>query len=292
MKKTKMPKVPKKLAPKNMNWRKYLKITIWMLVIFWTLGSFRGFSLAAKVNNQIKPSEEITKTATTENFATTIGAENFASKFVKEYFRWNKDDYQERAKRLQPFLRKGMDEQAGLRFDSITGNAFPATHELWKIEETGKDTAKFTFKVSYKVKTMEEREVRNGKNTKKVKEEKESGPYERWIQIPIITDGKAFLINGNPIFTSKPANANVKPMESQPGSPESDPETEAQINEFLQTFFKQYSTGTAAELEYLTKDKSIQPLGGTIVFDSIEELTILEKKKKELNSRSKCSIYR
>lgn len=273
--KQKKPKIKKDFSPKKINSRKYVKYSIYLLVVFWTIGTIRGYTAN---NNSAKP-VEITQKETVENFATTIGAENLASKFVKEYFKWNKDDFQEREKRLQPYLREGMDEQAGLRFDSITGNAFLDNSELWKIEETGKDTADFTFKVSYKVKTTEEREVKNGNRTKKVKEEKDNGPYERWIQIPIITDGKAFLINGNPTFTSKPETAKIKPLESKPESAEADQETVAEITEFLKTFFKQYSTGTAAELEYLTTDKSIQPLGGTIVFGSIEELRILENKK-------------
>lgn len=273
--KPKKPKVKKEFAPKKINSRKYVKCSIYLLAAFWTVGTIRGYTAE---NHSTQP-VEITQKATIENFATTIGAENFASKFVKEYFRWNKDDFQEREKRLQPYLRKGMDEQAGLRFDSITGNAFFDTYELWKIKETDKNTADFTFKVSYKVKTTKEREVKNGKGTKKVTEEKESGPFERWIKVPIITDGKAFLINGNPTFTSKPETAKIKPLETQPESATADQETAAEITKFLQTFFKQYSTGTAAELEYLTTDKSIQPLGGTIVFEKIEELRILENKK-------------
>ncbi|MFJ7941131.1 conjugal transfer protein [Peribacillus sp. NPDC096622] len=274
--KPKKPKIKKDFSPKRINSRKYVKYSIYLLVAFWTVGAIRGYTAD---DNSTKP-VEITQKATVENFATTIGAENFASKFVNEYFKWNKDDFQEREKRLQPYLREGMDEQAGLRFDTITGNAFLDTSELWKIEETGKDTAEFTFKVTYKVKKTEERDVKNGKRTKKVTEEKDNGPYERWIKVPIITDGKSFLINGNPTFTSKPEKAKIKPLETKPESAAADQKTAAEINKFLQTFFKQYSTGTAAELEYLTTDKSIQPLGGTIVFESIEELRILENKKK------------
>lgn len=99
------------------------------------------------------------------------------------------------------------------------------------------------------------------------------------MKIPVITDGKAFSINGNPTFTNKIPSAAIEPIEESQSS-ESDVKTEEKINKFLHTFFKQYATGTAAELEYLTTDKSVKPLGGTITFDSIEKLITLDKKKK------------
>lgn len=268
------------MAIKNMNWRRYLKYFLWVMVVFCILGALRGFTVAAKVNALKESLIEQPANAQQEqkeNYATSIGAETFAQKFIIEYFRWNKDDYQERADRLKPFLREGVDEQAGLRFDSLAGSSSTEKTEFLEISETGKDTALFTFKVTHKVKVMTEAKDRKGKVRK---EEKESGPFEKWIQVPVITKDKAFLINGIPTFTNKPLPAKLKPIEDKPEVVDADPKTMAELNKFLKTFFKQYSTGTAAELEYLTKDKSIHPLDGTIAFKEIEKLVIIEKDKK------------
>ncbi|MEP9408625.1 conjugal transfer protein [Peribacillus frigoritolerans] len=275
MKKPKEPK-PKKektkkvWAPKKINLRKYIKYAVCGWLVFSVIGTIRTYT----VDNSSKPVAMVAQKEKEENFATTIGAGNFATNFLKEYFTWNTEDTQERVKRLQPFLRGGMDEHAGMRFDSVTGTAFPVSYEIWKVEETSKNTADFTFRISYKTKTTIQKEVKN----KNIKEEKVDGPFERWVKVPVITDGKAFSINGNPTFTNKPSAAGLEPIKDSKYS-ESNPETEAKINKFLHTFFKQYTTGTAAELEYLTTDKSIQPLGGTVIFESIEELKTLENKK-------------
>lgn len=253
-----------------------MKYLIWTLVIFWTLGSFRGFSLAAKLQSQPQANATVKQEVKKENVAMGDGSKTFGRNFIIEYFKWNKDDYQERVDRLQPYLRKGVDEQAGLRFDSLTGSSSPEKTELWEVSETGTKTADLTFKVIHSITNMKETKDKKGKITKKPVK---TGPFEKWIQVPVITDGKSFLINGIPTYTSKPETANIEPFQEKSESNDASPATAADIKSFLETFFKNYSTGTNAELEYLSQDQSIQPLGGTIVFKNIENLVITNKKK-------------
>lgn len=260
----------KGLAPKTRNWRRFLKISIWVLIVFWTLGSLRGFSVAAKLNSQPEIQQSEQTELKEENFATSIGAQTFAENFLEEYLSWDKDDYQERAERLAPYLREGVDEQAGLRFDTVTSNSSHKKTELWEVSETGENTSLITFKTTQMVTTVPE--------DKKVKPKK-SGPFEKWIQVPIITDGKSFLVNGVPTLTSKPAEVKIKPLEEPVAEPEVNSKTAAEIEKFLATFLKQYATGTIEELEFLTSVKSIQPLGEGVEFQEIEKLIVLEKKK-------------
>ncbi len=275
MKKPKRSK-PKLVTLKTHNWRKILKISIWTLVIFWTLGSLRGFTLAAKVHS-LPDQQQVETKVEKENFAVSVGAQKFAENFLREYFTWNKDNYQERVDRLKPYLRKGIDEQAGLRFDTLTGNSSPEKVESWEVYESGDKTSEITFRVTHTIKTMTETIDEQG-NVKQ--EEQASGPFEKWIIVPVITDGEAFLINGIPTFTSKPAVANISPLQSETENASVvTSEVKKEITEFLNTFYKQYSTGTIAELEYLTTDKTIRPLDSTIVFNQIEDLLVIAKKE-------------
>ena len=266
----------KKLAPKNINHRRYTKWIFWMLLIFLILGSIRAFSATARINALEKQPEKEQQQEQIVNYATSIGAQNFAKNFISEYFKWNNGDYKERVDRLKPYLREGLDEEAGLKSDTLTGSSWTEKTELLEVSETGKNTALLTFKVSQKVKLMTKTNIKG-----KVREvEKESGPYDKWIQVPVITKGKSFLINGIPTFTSKPLEAKIEPIEPSKAASMVDSKASAEIKEFLKTFYKQYSTGTMAELEYLTSDKDLRPLEGTIIFNQIEDLIILEKKKK------------
>ena len=265
-------KKPKKLAPKNINLRRYTRLLFYALVVFLFLGSIRGFSATARINDLDKQPVKEQQQEKKENYATSIGAENFAKNFISEYFKWDKDNYKERVERLKPYLREGLDEQAGLRTDTLTGSSWTEKTELLEVSETGKNTALFTFKVSHKVKVV------NAKDKKRP--ERITGPFDKWIQVPVITDGKAFLINGIPTFTSKPPGANIGPIEPSDAASTVDSNAKVEITDFLKTFFKQYSTGTSAELDYLTTDKNIRPLDGMMIFSEIEDLVILEKKKK------------
>jgi Conjugative transposon protein TcpC len=285
MKKPK-PSKPKLVTLKTHNWRKILKIILWTLVIFWTLGSLRGFTLAAKVHS-LPDQQQVETKVEKENFAVSVGAQKFAENFLREYFTWNKDNYQERVDRLKPYLRKGIDEQAGLRFDTLTGNSSPEKIESWEVYESGDKTSEITFKVTHTIKTMTETKDEQG-NVKQ--EEKASGPFEKWIIVPVITDGETFLINGIPTFTSKPAEANISPLQSETENASVASEVKKEITEFLNTFYKQYSTGTIAELEYLTTDKTVRPLDSTIVFNQIEELLVIEKKENGYLIKTKANF--
>jgi hypothetical protein len=269
-------KKPKKVVLKTHTWRKILKITLWSLVVFWTLGSLRGFSLAAKVNS-IPDQQQVTPIVEKQNFATSIGAQNFARNFIQDYLTWNKDNYQERVDRLKPYLRHGIDEQAGLRFDNLTTHSSYKNSELWQVTEVSENESIITLKANHTITTTVETKDAKGKVTKK---EQIGGPYEKWIQVPIITDGTAFLVNGLPTFTSKPPAAEIGAIEPKTEQESINAETTAKIKEFLNTFYKQYSTGTLDELEYLTLDENVRPLGGTIIFNQIENLIVLEKKDK------------
>ena len=273
MKNSKLSK-PKLVTLKTHNWRKFLKISLWILVIFWTLGSLRGFTLAAKFHS-LPDQQQVETKVKKENFAVSVGAQKFAENFLREYFTWNHDNYQERADRLKPYIRIGIDEQAGLRFDTLTGSSSPEKIESWNVYETGDKTSEITFKVTQTVKTIAETIDEQG-NVKQ--EEKASGPFEKWITVPVITDGKNFLINGIPTFTSKPAEANISPLQSETENTSAvTSEVKKEITEFLNTFYKQYSTGTMAEIEYLTTDRTVRPLDNMLVFNRIEELFVLEK---------------
>ena len=268
---------PKKQPSVKRDYRKVIKWSIIALIVFWTLGSFRGFSainrISAIQNEPVKEVEEVTV-----NFATGPAAENFTEKFLRQYFTWNNADTQERAERLKPYLLVGMDEQAGLRFGNESASAAVYTTELWNIKETGKNSAKLTYKVQYKTKHIEEEIKKEKKKEKVIKKEVQKGPFTKWIDVSIITDGQNFKVNASPNFVSAPEEALIE-VKNEMEIKSADPDATDEINAFLLTFFKQYANGTKEELQFLTSDKNLKPIGGELSFEKLDTLTVHDKKK-------------
>lgn len=271
---------PKEKPPKvKRDYRKGLKYAVIILVIFWTLGAMRSFTAISRIAAITdEPKQEVKKEAA--NFAAGPAAENFTEKFLRHYFTWSGKDIQEREERLEPYLLEGIDKQAGLRFGPETPAANVYTTELWDIEETGKNTSNLTYKVQYKTKHIEKEVKKEKKKDKVIEKQVEKGPFTKWVQVSIITDGQNFKVKSTPVFVAAPDAAIIpieKEMETDPKS--ADAKTEDAIHAFLQTFFKQYTNGTREELQFLTTDTTLKPIGENLSFEKIEELNVREKSK-------------
>lgn len=285
---------PQKEAKIKRDYRKWIKYGIWTLIIFWTLGSLRGFTAINRIADiNAAPKEEVKEE--TVNFATGPAAENFTQKFLNNYFTWDNNNPQEREVRLKPFLMEDMDQQAGLRFGKETAKASITSTELWNIEETGKNTSKLTYKILYKTHHIEEVvkkvKVKDKVQNQVTKKEVSKGPFTKWIEVSIITDNQNFKVNSLPIFVSAPDDAMIEP-EKMVEQKTAEPKTEEEIDAFLQTFFKQYTNGTREELQFLTTDKSLKPIGENISFIELEELKVYEKSKDGSYSTQATAIFK
>lgn len=249
-----------------------------MLVI--GVGALNGFAANGKANEALKANmiEEIPEEK--ENFSTSPAAATYANKFLKEYFTWDSKDSQERKDRLAPYLMLDVDQQAGLFIEGETKNSKFYSSELWKIEGTGDNTSLITYKTYHTLNYTEEKKVKVKDKEKIVKNEVTKGPFEKWVQIPVITDGINFKINGLPIITSKPAEAVFQEEEEKKEKlKDASAIVREEVKVFLPTFFKQYTTGEQEQLNYLTEDYFLRPLGGVITFKELQEVSVKESGK-------------
>lgn len=239
------------------------------------LGTLSGFAAFTVASQALKANEGEEVLEEKENFATSPAASTYANKFLKEYFTWDIGDSEGRQKRLAPFLMPDIDKTAGLYIEKETKSSKFHSSELWKVEETGENTSLITFKVLHTLHYVEEKKVKK----KTVKNEVSKGPYEKWIQVTIITDGTNFKVNGLPVITSKPADPifdnekkESKKLKEASGT------VKEEVTAFLPTFFKQYTGGEIEQLNYLTEDDFLKPLDGVISFVELREVKVQESK--------------
>ncbi|WP_243551667.1 conjugal transfer protein [Metabacillus dongyingensis] len=186
-----------------------------------------------------------------DNFAAGVGAQSFAENFAVEYFNWENsdDEIKKRADRLQSFLAKGLDEQAGLTFEGMEWSSELSDSQVWKIEEKSENTALITLRVHHTLKKSippDAKAVEQAKKDKKplpkAKEEK-SEPFEKYIVIPVKTDGKSYVVHKVPYFVppAKKPEITSDASISEEGKIQ-DSQLQDEITSGLTTFFKVYTT--------------------------------------------------
>lgn len=275
----------KRKYPKTVLRKKLFKGVFWTgfgLVLFLSVVAIIRVGNANAGAVEKKPVEQQAKK---ENVAVGEGAKSFAENFASQYFDWQIDDVnrKSRAERLEPFLAKGLDEQAGLAFDGMEWNSTLVKSQVWNVEETGKDTALITLRVQHVLKKITSPDSKVVEQAKKDKKEppkpKEdmAGPYEKYFVVPVKTDGKAFVVNKIPYFMSpakKPTFESDTTINEDGKIYDSDLQEELIVA--LNTFFKVYTTGTQDELSYYIKGDNIRTMLGIITFVEVKN-TIIKK---------------
>ncbi|MCK6208471.1 conjugal transfer protein [Bacillus infantis] len=280
----------KREYPKTVFRKKLIKGAFWTgftLVLFLSVVAIVrvGNAGAGSTEADSQAKEEVKKV----NLAAGEGGQTFAENFAVHYFDWENTDKakQSRVERLSPFLASGLDEQAGLAFEGMQWNSKLAKSQIWKVEETGADSALVTLRILHglsKVTPPDPKAVEAAKKEKKeppkAKEEK-AGPYEKYFVVPVKTDGQSFVVNKVPYFISKPTKpvlaADINLNEE---GEVSDSELQEEVKTFLDTFFKVYTTGTPQELSYYVKENDVQSMNGIMTFQEVKKFIVKEGQDK------------
>ncbi|MCQ6281094.1 conjugal transfer protein [Bacillus sp. EB600] len=270
----------KREYPKTVLRKKLIKYAFWtgfVLVLFLSIVAIvRVGNATAKDNSMQQVDQKV-------NHAASEGAQSFAQNFASQYFNWQNTDEgrKNRMERLQPYLAKGLNEQAGLVFDGMEWNSRLTKSQVWNVEETGKDTALITLRVQHILKKLPPPDPAavaeaQKNNTEPPKATEESaGPYEKDFVIPIKTDGKSFVVYKIPYFVApakKPQITSDSTIDEN--SKIQDPKLQEEITSSLNTFFKVYTTGTQEELSYYVKGNEIQTMTGIITFKKVKNTVI------------------
>ncbi|WP_221568662.1 conjugal transfer protein [Alkalihalobacillus sp. TS-13] len=220
-----------------------------------------------------------------DNLAASVGAQTFAENFASHYFYWkNTEEFMKiRAKRLEPFLATGLEEQAGLVFEGMKWNSKLASSQIWKVEETGSDTAEITLRIKqalFRTIQPDKKAITAAKKAKKKPPKpkvKKAGPYERYFVVPVKTDGESFVVHKIPHYVTAPEKPDITVgTEIDEEEIVSDPQLQKQITTFLNTFFKVYTTGTQDELYYYFNGDSIQSMKEILTFKEVKEVILKE----------------
>ncbi|USK36543.1 conjugal transfer protein (plasmid) [Bacillus sp. F19] len=250
------------------------------MVLFLSVAAIERSGNAGAGAIQHMPAEDVMKE---ENFAAEVGAQSFAENFAAEYFNWENsdDEIKNRAKRLHPYLAKGLDEQAGLAFEGMERSSELDDSQVWNVEETEENTALITLRVQHTLKKTtppDAKAVEQAKKDKKplpkAKEEK-SEPFEKYIVIPVKTDGKSYVVHKVPYFVppAKKPEITSDVSISEKGKIQ-DSQLQDEITSGLTTFFKVYTTGTQEELSYYTKSDEIKAMTGITTFKEVKDTII------------------
>lgn len=193
------------------------------------------------------------------NPATTTTAVQYAQNFAKEYFTWTPGDkgIQDRKKRLELYLAKGLDPQAGLEMNSIKSSSVFLKSEIKNIEEKGDGRAYVTLKVYQKIGIPQEVKKKdpNSGVTKVVGTKMVPKTVSKFFVVPVGYDHN-FGIYDLPKFTFIEAQTTLETGDPSDGLKEaSTSEVRQNVTNFLNTFFGSYAQDPPDKLAYLLEDK-------------------------------------
>lgn len=176
-----------------------------------------------------------------------ISAEAFAENFVREYFLWTKGNEESRQERLAPYLRSGLDSQAGLDLNTAEWDSWAQVVRTWSIDQRKKDQIEATV--------YAQTVMTKGKEQKRV---------DRWMKIRFQQAGDNYVVVDLPRFISPPETVPLdeEEEEKEEKKGEADKSVHDEVENFLNSFWKIYTTGSPEEIRYLMKTDKIQGVEG------------------------------
>lgn len=247
--KQKKPRKPKKQKVMSVGTHKRTVVTLWvLLVISLVFGIYKNFTA---IDQHTVHEKEVIETKVVD----TNAIESFTKKFIQTYYTWenDKDALEQRTTKINQFLTPELQE---LNIDTIRAD-IPTSSSvsdfmIWAVEKEREDT----YTVLYTVKQS-------------IKEEDETKGISSNYRITVHQDKKGNLVvTQNPTFWSIPKQSDYEP-EKMESDNTVDSDTENEIKEFLEIFFKLYPTATESELAYYVKGNTLPIIDKEYVFSEL-----------------------
>jgi len=251
-----------KIQPTSTKEMRVKKVALWGLLISSTVvgSSVLGLYTAGKLN--VSSAQSIIEQKE-ESPSVGLSAQAFAKEFAHEYFKWNVGLEEQRAKRLEAYLAKGLDPQAGINFQTIQRHARAEHIEVFDIKEHNKN--KSTIYISAIV------------NYFNPKDQNDYFSKRQILAVPItVQSHNRFAVADLPYLIPVPSKANTvwknEPLSGQAVI------NEQEVQNALESFFKVYTSGKDSEIQYLTKsDQPIHGFKGAMEFLAIEDLEVSQQ---------------
>lgn len=245
----------KRKLPKTVIRKRMVKSVFWVGVAYLFLGvsvlMFRPDSGTIAEAEVVEP---------VHNPATEVGVQTFATNFAHHYFSWGRDDkaFEDRKKRLQSYLASHVDPQAGLDLKNMKSKSSMLKTQVWKVEDAGENKSKVTLRTQYVV-------TANGKKETKL----------NYMVVPVASDGQNFAVYDIPYFVQEPKAADLTQTDDLNRSNVlHNAGTKAEIEDFMDSFFKVYTSGKQEEITYFTKDVAVEGLSGILTYKGIRSIAI------------------
>jgi conjugative transposon protein TcpC len=164
-----------------------------------------------------------------------------AARFAHEYLTYGKDGAEDRNRRLAPFLREGADPSTGWdgRGSQEVSSVVPVG-----LSVLSPDTA---------VATVSAR----------------AGAHWLYLAVPMAVDRDRIVVTDQPAFVAGPWPS--EGLEADPIS--ADPARSGEVGSALESFFRAYAAGSAADLSYFAAPgRTLTGLGGSMDFSGLVEL--------------------
>ena len=287
-------KESKKAPSPRRDRRKLIRRLIWFIFILLVFGCgvsiIRTVRFEEKLNNVASEivssvaAQNESEEAAEESRVNIEGAKLVATDFIWNYYTWGYGDDKaaERQERLAPYLSEAFD---GLALDNVPYKSAVSSVRVWEVEEMSPETCKVTIAVSYTLKKQVEKET----TVDQVNEagepyqetitetvEEEAGKYERYVSVPLWTDGRNFVVSGVPIIEPAPDAVQIPVVEME--KKEGKVLEQAMITEvetFCNTFLKVLTSGTQEELNYyLESNTELRSLTGIYSFETLSDLAV------------------
>lgn len=232
------------------------------MVVFWVMASFMFLVVLVNILNNDAKSQVVAPEEKPENPATTPAAIDFAKGFAQTYFTWTPtaEGWEKRAAALSPLLAEGLDEQAGLltgeqEWRSSAGNA-----RVLQVEEVSATQALVTV------------EIQQSLSRTKDGDEENTSVWHTFT-VPVGYD-TAYGVYDLPSFTAVPIETGLSSDVIDGEALEA--EQEANIKNFLPTFFQSYVTDTPDKLAYVLEGETVKGLEGTKEFVEIRDAVVVK----------------
>ncbi|HFF2554301.1 TPA: conjugal transfer protein [Listeria monocytogenes] len=220
-----------------------------------------------------------------EKIVDTHGIENFVTNFVHDFYSWEntKEGLEKRIENINYYLTPQLQQlNVDMIRSDIPTSSTVTKAQIWNVEPLEDNN----FSVTYSV-------------TQDIKEKKETSTASSSYKLVIHQDSENnLIIIKNPIIWSTPTHSDYEVKEIKNDSSINE-QTEKEIVNFLETFFKLYPTSTKEELAYYSKDDILPVINNKdFIFSELMNVDIQKNKEyftvisttKYLEAKSKCFI--
>jgi hypothetical protein len=257
---------------------KMIRCGFWGLMIYIALSSTVAIALQFGLIPAAKPPVMHAQAEPMKSLvASHVSEVAFAEQFVREYLFWTKGKEELRAARLKPFWKANLDVQGGLDFQQASWNSYARHVNVWQMKERN-DRSGITDITVYAETILTN--IHHAEEQKRV---------DRYLLVSMQKAGASYVVVAAPHWVAPPvASLSTEPDRKQdPGEPMNEI-VRNQVEKFMKSFWKVYTTGEPQEIAYFYKNNQpIQGLTGILNFKEIRQLFVYQAKGQV---RAECDV--